>query len=99
MATVTLSTYANYVAGTTGVGRGDVLTRAGGDTDTVILPVDAPVGFSFFVGQEGAGTVTIDVGAGGTVTGNTSLAADNTYVMVVKVSTTDWNAAIYEDVA
>lgn len=96
MATVTLSTQGNFVSGTTGMYDGQTLVRVGSDTDTVVFPLAAPVGFKVWVNQDGAGTVTLSAASGATIVGNTSLATDNHTVMVFKNTTTEWVAAVYE---
>lgn len=96
MATVTLSTFGNFVAGTTPFGDGQVITRAGADADTCNLPASAPIGMKVFFCQDGAGTLTIGAGTGATVVGNTTLVADNVVVMAYKNTATEWVCGVAE---
>lgn len=96
MATITLSTFGNYVGGTTGFADGEVIAASGVTTDTVVFPLLAPVGYKAFVRQDGAGTVTLSAAAGATIAGNTSLAVAETLAIVTKRSSTVWTSAIFE---
>ncbi len=99
MATVTLSTFGNYVAGTTGFENGGVLVRLGPDTDTLNFPAAAPVGYKTKVVQSGAGTVTLAASTGATITGNTTIVATTVGVDVVNAGTATaaaWIATTYE---
>lgn len=101
MATVTLSTYGKFVAGTTPVGHGDVLVRLGSAADDLVLPAEAPVGFKFKAVQNGAGTMTFSAGTGATLVAgsNAGTAVAGTVVDVVNSGTATaaaWIACIYE---
>lgn len=96
MATVTLTTPGNYLAGTTQIEHGIPLVRLGSDTDTLVFPLLAPIGFTVPVIQNGAGTVTLSAASGATIIGNTSMAVTATNVEVVKVAATVWCASVYE---
>ncbi len=89
----TLSTYGNYVAGTTGIGNGDHYTVSTASAETVTLPVDTPLGYKFTLSQNGANAITIAAGSGETLVGDTTTAADNDVLYVFRSGETEWTGA------
>lgn len=93
----TMSTWADYVDGTTGVDRNDVkIVDTSGGAEVVTLPSDVKIGFKFYLVHNGinANTVTIAAAAGETLVGDTATAADNDVLLVIRSGATEWTGAL-----
>lgn len=90
---VTLTTYGNFVAGTTPVAEGGVaVIDSSGGSQVTTLPAASgvPVGYSFTVVRSGANAVTIAGAGSDTASGDTTLGTDGDVVQVMKVASTTW---------
>lgn len=89
---VTLSTPGTHVAGNTCVFKDFVTPIDTTAAQTVTLPdcTDLPIGYQFWLSQNGANAVTIAAPTGNTLVGDTATVADNDVIRVFKSGATEW---------
>ena len=91
---VTLSWKGDMVAGTTVVGNNEVVQIDTTAAQAVTLPSGSvPVGYKFWLVQDGANAITIAADTGETLVGDSVTAADNTVLMVIRSGATQWTGA------